>query len=73
MSVNHITFGAPGWNWRWTRSSTTLTPGTRIVVRQRFFGTKPEIPAWRIRRATRFFPTLTSCAIRSSAWIRRAP
>lgn len=45
MSVNHITFGACGRNWRLTRSSATLTPGTRIVVRPRFFATSPEIPA----------------------------
>ena len=45
MSATHSTFGAVGRKSRSTRSSATRTPGTRIVVRPRFFGTRPEIPA----------------------------
>jgi hypothetical protein len=56
MSATHNTLGAVGRNWRWTRSSATRTPGTRIVVRPRFLGTRPEIPAWRMRRSTRLRP-----------------
>ena len=38
MSATQSTLGAAGVNCRATRSSATRTPGTRIVVRPRFFG-----------------------------------
>ena len=50
-----------------------MIPGIRIVVRRRFCGLIPEIPAAFINRATRFRPTQTSCSRRSSAWILGAP
>ena len=53
MSAHHSTFGAVGLNFRSTRSSATLTPGTRIVVRPRRLGSSPEIPACAISRSTR--------------------
>jgi hypothetical protein len=53
MSATHRTLGPVGRNSRWTRSSATLTPGTRIVVRPRRLGTRPESqrPASAARRA----------------------
>ena len=57
MSASHSTFGSAGRNCLSTRSSATLTPGTAIVVRPRFFATSPEIPAVRISRSTRLRPT----------------
>lgn len=73
MSATQSTLGPAGRKSRFTRSSATLTPGTRIVVRPRFLGTKPLIPASRISRSTRLRETLIPCAMRSSAWMRRAP
>ena len=70
MSATQSTLGAAGRKSRSTRSSATLTPGTRIVVRPRFFVTRPLIPACAISRSTRFRETLIPCAIRSSAWMR---
>ena len=45
MSATHSMLGAAGRNWRWTRSSATRTPGTRIVVRPRRLGISPARPA----------------------------
>ena len=73
MSATHTTFGEVGRNWRSTRSVAGSTPGTRIVVFQRFRGRTPEIPAAFINRATRLRPTRMLCSIRSSAWMRGAP
>src|SRR5215217_1631304 len=41
MSVTHRTLGAAGLKLRPTRSSATRMPGTRIVVRPRFFAISP--------------------------------
>ena len=54
-----------GRNWRSTKSSATLTPGTLIVVRPRLRRTNPEIWASRINRATRLRPTRMPCVMRS--------
>jgi hypothetical protein len=69
MSATHNTFGDSGRNWRSTRSVAGVIPGIRIVVRHRFCGLTPAIPAAFINRATRLRPTWISCASRSSAWI----
>jgi hypothetical protein len=73
MSASQSTFGAGGRKRRSTRSSATLTPCTRIVVRLRLRGASPEIAAARISRSTRLRETRIPCARRSSAWIRGAP
>jgi len=73
MSATHKTLGAVGRKLRFTRSSATRTPGTRIVVRPRFFSIRPLIPASRISRSTRFSETLIPCAMRSSAQMRGEP
>ena len=44
MSATHDRFGPAERNWRSTRSSATLTPGTRIVVAPRRLVTRPEMP-----------------------------
>jgi hypothetical protein len=73
MSATHSTFGPSGRNWRSTRSVAGVMPGIRIVVRHRFRGLIPEIPAAFINRATRLRPTWTLCSKSSSAWILGAP
>jgi hypothetical protein len=73
MSATHSTFGAAGRNCRSTRSLAGVIPGIRIVVRHRFRGLTPAIPAAFINRATRLRPTWIPCSIRSSAWILGAP
>jgi hypothetical protein len=73
MSATHTTFGEAGRNGRSTRSVAGVMAGIRIVVRQRFRGRTPEIPAAFISRATRLRPTRMLCSIRSSAWMRGAP
>ncbi len=73
MSAIQSTLGAAGRKSRSTRSSATLTPGTRIVVRPRLFATRPLIPASRISLSTRLREILIPCAMRSSAWMRGAP
>ena len=73
MSATQSRSGAAARNARSTRSSQTLTPGTRIVVLPRFLATSPEIPASRISRSTRLRPILTPSAMRSSAWMRGEP
>ena len=60
MSADQTLFGSFALNSRSSRSSATLTPGTRIVVLPRLFGISPEIRASRISRATRLVETLMS-------------
>ncbi len=50
-----------------------MIPGIRIVVRHRFLGLTPAIPAAFINLATRLRPTRIPCSSRSSAWILGAP
>src|SRR5215207_6552310 len=57
MSASQSTFGLGGRKRRSTRSSATLTPWTRIVVRARLRGASPEIAAARISRSTRLRET----------------
>jgi hypothetical protein len=73
MSATHSTFGRSGRKARSTRSVAGSTPATRIVVRHRFCGLIPAIPAAFIKRATRLRPTRIPCSRRSSAWMRGAP
>src|SRR6202035_2416594 len=46
-------------------SGATLTPASRTVVRRRFRGSSPEVPAAFISRSTRLRPTRIPCSIRT--------
>jgi hypothetical protein len=73
MSATQSRSGAAALKARSTRSSQTLTPGTRIVVRPWRLAIRPDRPAWRISRSTRLRATRSPSPMTSSAWILGDP
>ena len=73
MSATHRWFGASAEKSRSSRSSATLTPGTRTVVALYFLVINPDKPAWRMRRSTRLRPIRSPSSQTRSAQIRGEP
>lgn len=70
MSATQRRLGSVGSQLLRTRSGEVVIPGTEIVVRPRFLGTRPEIPRPLISRATRFAadPLAAAAELDLDAW-----